>query len=173
MPSFLFFRLGADELGIAQSSVREIVRYSGVTAVPGSPPWLRGVFNLRGRVVPAIDFAARLGLPSSPVGPRTCLVVLEVELGAGAPVALALAVDAVTRIDDVESSAIQPPPPLGLKVSLDHMTGVVRRESALIVLVDVVRAFATGELLAVSGAPDTPAVRPDTPVPGLFLFEDA
>jgi len=199
---FLFFRLGDDEVGLELHHVREILRFTPVTPVPGSPPWLAGVFNLRGKVLPVIDLAVRLGMPSRPVDKRTCIVILDLELGLAAPVPMGLVVDAVNRVDGVGASQVQPPPRFGLRVNADHVVGLTHRGDRMTVLLDVVRAFRDDELIqaarasegapaaaaAVAASPAPRVARPAEAVPaaapgvahagatevlqGLFLFDD-
>ena len=75
---YLTFRLDEASYGIRVLQVREILRPSGIVAVPQLPPWIRGVINLRGRVIPVIDLRVRLGLPRAADTAQTCIIVVEV-----------------------------------------------------------------------------------------------
>ncbi|HLL22581.1 MAG TPA: chemotaxis protein CheW, partial [Kofleriaceae bacterium] len=157
---FLFFRLGEDELGLELHHVREILRYMPVARVPGSPAWLAGVINVRGKVLPVIDFGVRLGLAPAVVGKRTCIVILDLDLGLSATVAMGLLVDSVNRVDDVDTANVQAPPRFGLRVHAEHVIGLIRRGDNMHVLVDVVRAFAGDELLDAARSAEPAAIPP-------------
>src|SRR5262245_21194837 len=97
LAQYLTFSVAEEEYGISVLSVREILEYGVVTRVPRAPAHIRGVINLRGRVVPLVDLAVRLGQPASPTTPRTCVVVVEVEIE-GERTVMGLIVDAVSQV---------------------------------------------------------------------------
>src|SRR4051794_17459262 len=76
---YLTFCLADEEYAVGVLQVREIIEYGAVTCVPSTPPWIRGVINLRGGVVPVVDLAVKLGLAERPVTRRTCIVIVEVD----------------------------------------------------------------------------------------------
>ena len=140
----LTFLIGNDEYGISILRVREIAEYHPLTPVPMAAPWMRGVMNLRGIVVPVVDLAARLGLEKTRVSRRTCLIIVEMDADAER-VVIAVMVDGVSRVVDVASSDIQEPPPFGL--GIDFVPGLVRVDERLIVLLDLASILATSEVL--------------------------
>jgi purine-binding chemotaxis protein CheW len=139
----LTFLIGDDEYGISIHRVREIAEYRALTPVPMTPPWMRGVMNLRGTVVPVVDLAAKLGLEQTLVSRRTCLVIVEMDAD-GERVVVAVMVDGVSRVIDVLRADIQEPPPFGL--GIDFVPGLVRVEETLIVLLDLTAILASAEL---------------------------
>ena len=141
----LTFLIGDDEYGISILRVREIAEYRSLTPVPMTPPWMRGVMNLRGTVVPTIDLAARLGLEQTTVGRRTCLIIVELDSDEERAV-MAVMVDAVSRVVDLSASDIQEPPPFGL--AIDFVPGLVRIDERLIVLLDLTAILASTDVLS-------------------------
>ena len=109
---YLGFFLGGEECAIGILRVREILEYGVVTRVPGTPPWVRGVMNLRGRVVPVIDLGVKFGAPESPVTRRTCIVVVEVTLE-GQKSVMGVVADAVRHVFELAAGEIEPPPVFG------------------------------------------------------------
>ena len=97
--------------------VREILEYDTVTRVPRTPGFVRGVINLRGRVVPVVDLAVRFGLPPSPVTNRSCVVIVEVELD-GEAVVMGLVADAVSQVVELLAGEIEPPPAFGTRADV-------------------------------------------------------
>ena len=140
----LTFLIGEDEYGISILRVREIAEYRTLTPVPMTAPWIRGVMNLRGTVVPVVDLAAKLGLDRTVVSRRTCLIIVEMDVETER-VVVAVMVDSVSRVVEVSPSDIQEPPPFGL--GIDFVPGLVRVDERLIVLLDLVAVLATEEIL--------------------------
>jgi purine-binding chemotaxis protein CheW len=140
----LTFLIGEDEYGISILRVREIAEYRPLTPVPKTPPWMRGVMNLRGTIVPVVDLAAKLGLDETAVSRRTCLVIVEMNAD-GENVVIAVMVDGVSRVVDVSRGDIQDPPPFGLEV--DFVPGLVRTDDRLIVLLDLSAILATADVV--------------------------
>jgi purine-binding chemotaxis protein CheW len=165
----LTFLIGQDEYGMSILRVREIAEYRPLTPVPTTPPWMRGVMNLRGTVVPVVDLAAKLGLEPTRVSRRTCLVIVELEADAEEMV-MAVMVDGVSRVVDVPAEDIQEPPPFGL--AIDFVPGLVRVDQALVILLDMTAILSSAQLLAASA--ELLAVRTDlTAVPTDGASKDA
>jgi purine-binding chemotaxis protein CheW len=140
----LTFLMGEDEYGISILRVREIAEYRALTPVPATPPWMRGVMNLRGTVVPVVDLAARLGMEPTQVSRRTCLIIVEMDVEAER-VVIAVMVDAVSRVVEVSPGDIQEPPPFG--IGIDCVPGLVRVDGRLIVLLDLTAILSSTEIL--------------------------
>ncbi|HET7599853.1 MAG TPA: chemotaxis protein CheW [Gemmatimonadales bacterium] len=140
------FRLDAEEFGIPIESVREVTRVGDITRVPRSPRHVRGVTNLRGRILPVLEIRSRLGLEPLDPGPRARIVVVEVQ---GRLVGLL--VDAVAQVQKVAADRVVPPPDEVRSAHTDYLTGVVHLDRRLIILLDLERVLGAG------GAP-SPAV---------------
>jgi purine-binding chemotaxis protein CheW len=150
MQQLLTFLVGDGEYGVSILRVREIAEYRPLTPVPMTRPWMRGVMNLRGTVVPVVDLGARLGLDPTRVSRRTCLVIMEMETE-GEAVVIAMMVDSVSRVVEVLDEDIQEPPAFGLNA--DFVPGLVRAGGALIMLLDPNAVLPTAELVKTDARP--------------------
>jgi len=132
------FLAAGEQYAVSLLEVREIVQYTPVTRVPGVAPFLHGVTNLRGKVVPVIDLAVRLGLPPSKLGARSCVVMLDVTLD-GEPAVVGLLVDSMSRILELERDDIEPPPTFGTVAGAGLLRGMAKEDSRFVLLLEVSR----------------------------------
>lgn len=128
----LAFVLDREEFAIPVTQVREVIRVSAITRVPQAPPHVRGVANLRGRILAVVDLRTRLGLASAELTPRSRVVVVETQGRV-----LGLLVDAVSQVTKVPQAAVVPAPDDVLSTDADYLTGVARWASRLIILLDL------------------------------------
>jgi purine-binding chemotaxis protein CheW len=131
---FLTFALGGEEYGIDILRVQEIKGWSSVTSIPNAPPYVRGVMNLRGTVVPVFDVRLTFGMEAREYDRFTVIVVVNV----GARV-VGLIVDAVSDVLDFPLGNIEAPPELGAAVDTSTMRGIARHGERLIMLLDIDR----------------------------------
>jgi purine-binding chemotaxis protein CheW len=153
---FLTFSLSGAEFAIAVLRVREIIEHEAITRVPSTPPFIRGVINLRGSVVPVVDLASKFGLSASPVTKRTCIVIVEVESEAGG-VVLGVLADAVNQVIELKPDEIEPPPSFGAPVRVDYLRGLGKVGSEFVLILDTDRVLSAGELAVAADAGDAPA----------------
>src|SRR6266481_1298320 len=106
---YLTFAVSAEAFAIPISAIREIIEYRAPTDVPMMPGFIRGVINLRGRVVPVIDLAVRFSRAAADVSKRTCIVILELH-GQEQQQDMGIVVDAVSAVVEIADSDIEPPP---------------------------------------------------------------
>lgn len=106
----LSFRVRDARYALPIDLVREIIEYGQVTTVPMMPPFIHGVINLRGNVVPVLDLAARFGQDLSVPNKRTCIVIIELDLDENHQ-RIGLVVDAVDAVLDIEAGQVEQPPP--------------------------------------------------------------
>ncbi|HEY8152505.1 MAG TPA: chemotaxis protein CheW [Myxococcota bacterium] len=142
---YLSFRACGEVFAIAVLRVREIIEYRPVTRVPGTVGWIRGVINLRGKVIPIVDLALRFGLAESEVGKRTCIVIVDAVTDASDLVVGVIA-DSVSEVIELEPAAISQPPTFGTPISAEVLCGLGRLGSGFALVLDVDRVFACGEL---------------------------
>src|SRR5215472_10705164 len=109
---YLTFTVGASAFGIAIASVKEIIEYRAPTEVPMMPAYMRGIINLRGRVLPVIDLAIRFARSRSSETRRTCIVILEVR-EQNEQHDIGVVVDAVSAVVEIADADVEPPPPFG------------------------------------------------------------
>jgi purine-binding chemotaxis protein CheW len=130
------FRLKEQVYGVDINHVLEIIRATGVTAIPGAPAFVEGVINLRGRVIPVIDLARRLGLGTTGRSENTRIIIVEVG-GATA----GMVVDGVSEVLRLSPDDIQPPPAMVAGVSAAFLQGIALVGERLVILLDVTRIF--------------------------------
>ncbi|ADO72500.1 chemotaxis protein CheW [Stigmatella aurantiaca] len=156
LSQYLSFFLAGEEYALGILQVKEIVEYSAVTRVPGAPPWLRGVTNLRGSVLPVVDLAVKLGLPPSTVTRRACIVVVEVALR-GEKLVMGLLADTIGQVLDFTPEELEPLPAFGTPIPLDFLTGMGRVGTQFVLLLDI------GQLLGVPELQAAEALKPAEP----------
>lgn len=150
---YLSFNLGKDRFALEIAPIREIIEYPGLTGIPMTPSFMRGVINLRGSVVPVIDLSARFGREPTDVGRRTCVVIVEVNAVAqAAPISIGILVDGVNAVMDVESEQVEGRPEFGLALRADFIRGMIKQDGRFMVILDVDRILATDELEQLVGA---------------------
>jgi purine-binding chemotaxis protein CheW len=158
---YLGFVVADEEYAIGILRVREILEYDTLTKVPTAPPSIRGVINLRGRVVPVVDLAVKLGLPESPVTRRTCIVVVEVHLD-GELAVMGVLADAVSQVMDLPASEIEPTPSFGTHVRVDCLLGMGRTGKKFVLLIDIDKVLSAEDVIAAVATTD-PAVQEAPP----------
>jgi purine-binding chemotaxis protein CheW len=133
---YLTFTVGKELFGLGILSVKEIIEYQGLTAVPMMPAAIRGVINLRGAVVPVMDLSVRLGKAPAEVSKRTCIVIVELELVDNESQTVGALVDAVNQVLEIPASEIEPAPSFGTKLRRDFMRGIGKVDDKFVVLLD-------------------------------------
>ncbi len=128
----LTFALDREEYGIPVTQVREVIRVHDITRVPQVPAHIRGVTNLRGRILAVVEIRTRLGLPEAVVTPSSRVVVVDVRGRT-----LGLLVDRVSQVTKVPADSVTPPPEEVVTAETDFLTGVARWDSRLIMLLDL------------------------------------
>lgn len=141
------FALDAEEYGVNVLKVREIIRMTTITRVPNTPPFVEGVINLRGKVIPVFSIRKKLGLADVQRDERTRIVVMEV----GSDL-IGIIVDAVSEVIRISESEIQPPPSvMNDGMAQECIAGVINQAERLLVFLEVEKLF-TREMQAVPGS---------------------
>ena len=144
---YLSFRLHDEEYGIDVLKVQEIIGLTHCTRVPRLPEYVKGVINLRGKVVPVVDLRLKFGMPVSDSTDKVCIVVVEVTQGA-TQLSVGLVVDEVVDVDDVDSDQVSYAPPLGMKVDAECMLGIAQFDERIVLLLDIETVLAPDQLRA-------------------------
>jgi len=153
---YLTVALGRESYGIPVLKVREIIRICPITRVANMPPQVRGVINLRGKVIPVVDLRTRFGLPSGEDHDRTCIVVTQVAATIGNGTRLyGVIVDGVEEVANFASADIQPTPDFGGAIDTRFITGMAKSGGDVKALIDL-DAIAAAEGIALDGAASTP-----------------
>ncbi len=137
---YLTFTLGTEEYGLPVLKVREIIKVMDITQVPQVPEHVRGVINLRGKVIPVIDLRLKFGLPSQEATNRTCIIVVDVAMVA-ATVMLGVVVDSVSEVLSVAASEIDQAPEFGGRVVTDYMLGLAKVKGTVKILLNLDRVL--------------------------------
>jgi purine-binding chemotaxis protein CheW len=130
--AYLTFSLHREEFGVPILRSREIVRVGEITRIPEAPPHVRGVLNLRGRVVPIVELRTRLGLPIAPLTPRSRVIVVEAHGRL-----FGLLVDGASRIAKIPTCTIKPAPTEALSANTDYVAGIAQMGTELVILLDL------------------------------------
>ncbi|MGE5493403.1 MAG: chemotaxis protein CheW, partial [Actinomycetota bacterium] len=138
---------------------REIIEYGQVTEVPMTPPFIRGVINLRGAVVPVVDLAVRFGRAARDITRRTCIVIVEVDSPKGSQ-EMGIVVDAVSEVLEIPATDIEPPPEFGAKLRIDFIKGMGKVGGQFVVLLDVNRVLSMDEVAVLSSLGRQEAAQP-------------
>lgn len=142
---YLTFLLGAQSFCVPTTRVREISPMMPLTPVPNTPRYVRGVANLRGRIIPAIDLRMRLGMPEHEYGSRTCVIWLDVRVE-GSLVAMGIIVDTVSEVIDVAAPDLSHTPALGPSLCTTPLLGVATSAGDVHLILDVDRVMAEVEV---------------------------
>lgn len=142
---YLTFTLGNELFAVAIAPIREIIEFPGLTEIPMTPDFLRGVINLRGAVVPVIDLSVRFGRAPTPVGRRTCVVIVEVPYEDGLQ-AIGVVVDTVSAVLDVDASSIEQRPGFGAGLRTDFVAGMLNLNGKFVVALDMNNVLSPAEL---------------------------
>lgn len=140
--------VGHEAFGIAVLRVREIIRLQKITAVLQMPEFVKGVINLRGRVIPIIDLRIKFGLPAE-IGERTCIVVVQVGRPGEPAVAMGLIVDSVEEVVNLVATEIEPTPDFGVCIDTAYILGMAKIQGKVKTLLDIDRVVAPAALSAV------------------------
>jgi purine-binding chemotaxis protein CheW len=149
---FLSFCLGAEQYGVEILRVREIIGMLAITPLPQTPSYVRGVMNLRGRIIPVIDLRLRFGLPSVEATKETCIIVLESIEADGSQTVMGAVVDSVREVQDIAKSAIEPPPEFGCEIPLRYILGMGKVKDKVVVLLDIAEVIGSRERAQIAGA---------------------
>lgn len=148
---YLTVALGNESYGIAILKVREIIRMQKITHVPQMPTYVKGVINLRGRVIPVVDLRVKFGLAAE-FADRTCIVVVQVKLLNEQIVHMGLIVDSVEEVVTLNASEIEPTPDFGTKLNTEYLLGMAKVKGQVKTLLDIERVVAPEAVQAMAQA---------------------
>lgn len=148
---YLTFRMAKEECAVPVLRVKEILEYDTPTRVPSTPPWIRGVINLRGGVVPVVDLALKFGLPESQITQKTCIVIVEINMD-GQTALTGVVAETVSQVVEIGAGEIQPPPSFGAGIRIDYILGMAAIDRRFALLLDIDRVLSTDELLVAKAA---------------------
>lgn len=142
---YLTFKLDEEEYGLEIMKVQEIIGMMPITKVPRVPGYVRGVINLRGRIIPTIDLRAKFGIETVEDTEKTCIIVVEVMSSRGS-VNVGIIVDQVAEVLDIEAGEIDQAPEFGTSLDTDFILGVGVVEGDVKILLDIDKVLTTEEV---------------------------
>jgi purine-binding chemotaxis protein CheW len=142
---YLTFRLGAEEFGIRVLQVREIMGLQDITTVPNTPPYVRGVINLRGKVIPVLCLRSKFGMRAAEATSVSCIIVVQVE-NQEAKVPMGIVVDAVSDVLNIVPGDIEDTPDFGSGRTTPYLLGMAKVKGKVKILLDIDRVVQAGEL---------------------------
>ena len=146
---YLVFQLDREEFGIRVLKVREIMGVQDITEVPQTPGYVKGVFNLRGKVIPVIDLRLKFGLPEAEYTQRTCIIVVQVMRESG-ELQMGIVVDGVAEVLNLASADIEDTPNFGSGADSSYLLGMAKVKGKVKILLDIDQVLGGQELLNLS-----------------------
>ena len=143
--TYLTVAIASEAYGIAVLKVREIIRFQKITPVPQLPSYVKGVINLRGRVIPIIDLRVKFGLTAD-YGSRTCIIVVHVVTVSGNALQMGLIVDSVEEVVSLTNDQIESTPDFGVELGADYLLGMAKVNGQVKTLLDVDRMVAANSI---------------------------
>ena len=148
---YLTFSLADEEYGIGILKIREIIGMMPITSVPQTPEFVKGVINLRGKVIPILDLRLRFNMEAIDYTDRTCIIVVEIESQAGT-VQIGAVVDSVSEVLNVGSNDIEETPSFGTKLNTEYILGMAKIEGGVKILLDIDKVLNDEEIEALEKA---------------------
>lgn len=144
---YLTFLLGDESYGLGIRHVTEIVGLQDITALPDVPSYIKGIINLRGKVIPIMDVRVRFGMDVRGYDARTCIIVIDVS-----GTAVGLVVDTVSEVMDIDDDQIEPPPTVGSSATQGFMEGVGKLKQEVKLLLNANKLLCEDDLIQAEGA---------------------
>jgi purine-binding chemotaxis protein CheW len=148
---YLTFLIDKEEFGVGVMKVREIMGIQDVTAVPGTPAYLKGVMNLRGKIIPVIDLRLKFGLAAAAYTKRTCIIVVQVDSGV-IPLLMGIVVDEVSEVLVLAPADIEDTPDFGSSVTATYILGMAKTKDKVKILLDINQVLSSQEIRGLEAA---------------------
>jgi purine-binding chemotaxis protein CheW len=142
---YLTFALDNEEYGIGILKIKEIIGVMPVTPVPQTPEHVKGVINLRGKVIPVIDLRLRFGMDAIDYTERTCIIVVEIASSEGT-VQIGIVVDSVSEVLNIKGEDIEDSPTFGTKLNTGYILGMAKMEGGVKILLDIDKVLKSEEV---------------------------
>jgi len=142
---YLTFTLADEEYGIGILKIKEIIGMMPITSVPQTPQFVKGVINLRGKVIPVVDLRLRFAMEAIDYNERTCIIVVEIG-GRGADIVIGIVVDSVSEVLNIKSEDIEDTPTFGTRLNTDYILGMAKMEGKVKILLDIDTVLSQNEI---------------------------
>lgn len=148
---YLTFVLAGEEYGIAILKVKEIIGIMAITTVPQTPRYMKGVINLRGKVIPIVDLRVKFGMEEIDFTEKTCIIVVEVSNG-GQKVMIGVLVDSVSEVLNIKGADIEDAPNFGSCLNTDYILGMAKTGGRVKILLEIDRVLSSEEMCVLEKA---------------------
>ncbi len=142
---YLTFTLEEEEYGIGILKVKEIIGMMPITSVPRTPKFVKGVINLRGKVIPVIDLRSKFQMESISYTERTCIIVVEID-SQNDTVLIGIVVDAVSEVLNIQEEDIEETPAFGTSLNTEYILGMAKMEGKVKILLNIDKVLSTDEI---------------------------
>ena len=141
----LTFILADETYGVGILKVKEIIGMLPVTSVPRTPGFIKGVINLRGKVIPVIDLRLKFSMEAIPYTERTCIIVMEIN-SKNTNVLIGIVVDSVSEVLNIKEEEIEAPPEFGAKMDTSYILGMAKLDGGVKILLDIDKVLSSQEI---------------------------
>lgn len=148
---YLTFELGGETYGLEILKVQEIISMQEITKVPRTPEYVKGVINLRGKVIPVIDLRTKFEMQEVEATRDTCIIIVQVQRGETS-VIIGVIVDKVSEVLEISGEEIEPPPALGTHVDTQFILGMAKTRDSVKILLDIDKVMTEGEMESLARA---------------------
>ncbi len=146
---FLTFFLAGEEYGLEILKVHEIIGLMAITPVPRTPDFIKGVINLRGKVIPIVDLRLKLGMMEAEATEQTCIIVVQAN-----GIQIGIVVDKVSEVLDISGDEIDEPPTFGADVNSDYILGIGKSEGKVKILLDIDKVLPLADVAEIAAVAD-------------------
>jgi purine-binding chemotaxis protein CheW len=147
---YLTFSLAGEEYGIGILKVKEIIGMMPITVVPQTPAYIKGVINLRGKVIPVIDLRLKFSMAAAEFTERTCIIVVEIA-AVGRTILMGIVVDSVSEVLNIKAADIEATPSFGTRLDTQYILGMAKSGGSIKILLDIDKILSSSELQAADG----------------------
>lgn len=148
---YLTFSLESEEYGIGILKVKEIIGMLPITSVPRTPEFVKGVINLRGKVIPVIDLRSKFDMKSISYNDRTCIIVVEIDTSQST-VLIGIVVDTVSEVLNIKEDEIEETPAFGTKLDTRYILGMAKQDGGVKILLNIDKVLSSDEMAAIQDA---------------------
>ena len=148
---YLTFVLAQEEYGIGILKVLEIIGMMPITMVPRTPGFIKGVINLRGKVIPVVDLRLKFGMEGVEYTDRTCIIVVEIS-GASGSIPMGIVVDSVSEVMNIKENDLEETPAFGVRLDIDYILGMAKIAGGVKILLDINKVLGGEEISSLAPA---------------------
>jgi purine-binding chemotaxis protein CheW len=148
---YLTFTMANEDYGIGILKIKEIIGMMPITPVPQTPGYVKGVVNLRGKVIPVMDLRLRFGIEAADYTERTCIIVVEIA-GMSGTIQIGIVVDAVSEVLNIRGEDVEDTPTFGTEMNLEYILGMAKMDGGVKILLDIDQVLTAEEIAALEQA---------------------